>query len=103
MMSPEELKNKIEQKEELLLLDIREQHEVDICQIEGSMHIPMMDIPNNLTDLPRDINIVVYCHLGVRSVSVIQYLLAQGFTNLINLDGGIENWAVCVDSEMTRY
>ena len=52
-------------------MDIREPEEVAICQIENSMHIPMMQILNRLDDLPIDKPIVLYCHLGVRSTSVI--------------------------------
>jgi adenylyltransferase/sulfurtransferase len=84
-------------------LDIREPHEVAICQIANSIHIPMMDMPNHLNELPRDTPIVLYCHLGIRSASTIRYLMTKNFNNLIDLDGGIENWALTVDPEMARY
>ncbi len=103
-MSPAEIQLKLENKEDILLLDIREPDEIAICQIENSMHIPMMQILNRLDDLPKDKPIVLYCHLGVRSTSVINYLMSNNnYTNLINLDGGIENWAVSLDSSMQRY
>ena len=102
-MSPEELKSRIDKKEEFILLDIREHDEVAICQIANSIHIPMMEIPNYLNQLPHDKPIVLYCHLGIRSASTIRYMMDKNFDNLINLDGGIENWAITVDSEMARY
>ncbi len=102
-MSPIELKQRLDNSEALFLLDVREDEEVAICQIENAVHIPMMLIPSHLDKLPRDIPIVVYCHLGIRAANVISYLSAQGFNNLINLDGGIDHWAASVDDKMVRY
>lgn len=102
-MSPEELKEKIDQNEDLILLDVREPHEVAICQISNSLHIPMMEIPNHLDELPHDKPIVIYCHLGIRSVTTIRYLMERNYNNIYNLDGGIENWAITVEPGMSRY
>lgn len=85
------------------LLDVREQHEFDYCHITGSHHIPMQTIPNRLDDLPKDCPIVTICHHGMRSQQVAQFLLQQGFTDIINLQGGVNAWAADVDSTMPTY
>src|SRR5574341_915512 len=75
------------------LLDVRENWEVARGMINGASHIPMNSVPDRLGELPRDREIVVYCAAGVRSYVVAEYLLAQGFEDVMNLDGGIEAWA----------
>lgn len=87
----------------LLLLDVREDSEWAICRIEGSLHIPMAEIPARADSLPRDRPIVVLCHHGMRSAHVQQYLQARGFDNITNLGGGIHAWAVDVEPDMARY
>ncbi|MFT5506500.1 MAG: rhodanese-related sulfurtransferase [Gammaproteobacteria bacterium] len=85
------------------LLDVREPWEFDICQIEGSINLPMGQIPGGIEQIDRSKETVVICHHGVRSLQVIQYLSQQGFTNLINLDGGIDAWARQLDINMAVY
>jgi len=89
--------------EGVTFLDVREDEEVAICRIEGALHIPMGQIPERLGSLPKEGQLVVYCHHGMRSLNVCQYLEARGFTNTINLGGGIHAWALQIDSEMVRY
>lgn len=86
-----------------LLLDVREPSEVDHVRVEGSEHIPMRQIPERLDDLPRDRDILVMCHHGGRSMRVTQFLRAQGFDRAANVAGGIDAWAVDVDSSLPRY
>lgn len=86
-----------------MLLDIREPHEVAICAIEGSVHIPMNTIPDNLDKLPKDRPLVVLCHLGGRSAQVTYWLRAQGYDNALNLEGGIAAWAAEIDPKMASY
>ncbi len=86
-----------------VLLDVREDSELTICRIEGALHIPMGEIPERHTSLPTNGKLIVFCHHGMRSANVIQFLEAKGFTNTLNLAGGIHAWAIDVDSEMTRY
>ncbi|MEM8868034.1 MAG: rhodanese-like domain-containing protein [Verrucomicrobiota bacterium] len=89
--------------ETVALLDVREDAELEICRIEGSLHIPMGLIPEAHLSLPREGKLIVFCHHGMRSLNVVQYLEAQGFENAINLAGGIHAWSFEVDPEMARY
>jgi rhodanese-related sulfurtransferase len=86
-----------------MLLDIREQQEIEICKIDGSVHIPMNTLPNNLARVPKDQPVVVMCHMGGRSWQVTQWLRAQGYENAVNLDGGISAWAADIDPKMATY
>ena len=90
-------------EEGVSFLDVREDEEVAICRIGGALHIPMGQIPERCDSLPKEGKLVVYCHHGMRSLNVCQYLEARGFTNTINLGGGIHAWAHEVDLEMARY
>lgn len=86
-----------------LLLDVREDNEVALCNIKGYRHIPMNLIPLRHNELPDDQPIVIYCHHGRRSLSVAQFLVEAGFTDLYNLTGGIDAWSLEVDPTVTRY
>lgn len=90
-------------KQGALMLDVREADEVATCAIAGSRHVPMRQIPENLTDLPRDRLILVQCHHGGRSLRVTQYLRANGFTQVTNVAGGIDAWAEQIEPGMARY
>jgi sulfur-carrier protein adenylyltransferase/sulfurtransferase len=87
----------------VLVLDVRESYEVQICQIAGSRHIPMRLVPARLDELPRDRHILVLCHHGERSRLVTEFLRAQGFPAVSNIAGGIAAWAECVDPSLRRY
>jgi adenylyltransferase/sulfurtransferase len=91
------------QSEGALLLDVREPSEVATCAIAGSRHIPMRQIPESLTELPRDRQILALCHHGGRSMRVTQFLRANGFTQVSNVAGGIDSWAAEIDPSLTRY
>ncbi len=86
-----------------LLLDVREPWEFHICHIEGSQLIPMGQLPTALNALDPDRETVVICHHGIRSRQVAMYLDYQGFSNVINLAGGIDAWARDVDLDMATY
>jgi len=85
------------------LIDVRENWEFAICRIEGSELIPMREIPERQNELDPDQETVLICHHGVRSLQVAFYLRNQGFNNIINLDGGVADWAVSVDPMMPTY
>jgi rhodanese-related sulfurtransferase len=87
----------------VLLLDVRETWERELAVIEPSVHIPMNDIAERAGELPKDQEIVVYCHGGTRSAMVAGYLEHHGFTSVRNLAGGIEAWSVDVDPKVPRY
>jgi rhodanese-related sulfurtransferase len=78
---------------EVLLLDIRTDGEVARGILPQARHLPMQQIPASLEDLPRDQAVVLYCHSGVRSYHACVFLMGQGFDNVINLRGGILDWA----------
>jgi rhodanese-related sulfurtransferase len=85
------------------ILDVREARELDICRLEGALHVPMAEIPARTDDLPTREPLVVICHHGARSQMVVDFLRNAGFDNAVNLDGGIDAWACDVDQSMPRY
>jgi rhodanese-related sulfurtransferase len=85
------------------VLDVREARELEICQLEGALHVPMAEIPDRTDDLPTDQPLVVICHHGVRSQMVVDFLRDAGFDNAVNLAGGIDAWACDIDQSMPRY
>lgn len=88
---------------QLLMLDVREPWEVQICMLPGSRHIPMREIPARVQDLPISDEIVVICHHGHRSQQVANFLVQRGYESVYNLQGGIDAWAREVDARMPRY
>ncbi len=86
-----------------LLVDVREQFEVEIVQIPGSRHIPMRRIPESVGELPTDRPVLVLCHIGGRSLRVTQFLRANGLANTTNVAGGIDAWAEQIDPSLARY
>lgn len=102
--SPTELRDYLATTDsEPLLLDVREPWEYRICRIEGSQLVPMGQIPAALPTLDPNRETVVICHHGIRSRQVAMYLDYQGFTQVINLNGGVEAWARDVDLQMATY
>ncbi|MBI5460830.1 MAG: sulfurtransferase [Gammaproteobacteria bacterium] len=87
-----------------LLLDVREPWEFQHCRIEGSQLMPMGNVRSEAPELDPDREIVVICHHGIRSFSVARFLENElGFTNVINLTGGVAAWAREVDRDMPTY
>lgn len=86
-----------------LLLDVREPWEYDICHIQGSRPLPMAQVPDALAQWDPHQEIVVICHHGVRSLHVAMFLERNGFTRVVNLDGGIDAWARSIDSTLATY
>ena len=89
--------------EQPLLLDVRQPWEYDVCKIENSVLVPMSTIPTTVESLDVDRETVVICHHGIRSRSVGRYLEQAGFTNIINLSGGVAQWAKTVNTQMATY
>jgi rhodanese-related sulfurtransferase len=98
----EDLKQRLDAKEKLFVLDVREPHEYQICNIGGHL-IPLNDLPKRLHELDKNHEIVVHCRSGVRSGKAVEYLQAQGFKKVKNLAGGILAWAEKVDPKMQKY
>jgi rhodanese-related sulfurtransferase len=91
-ITAKELKSKLAEPEPPFVLDVREPYEWADGGIPGAAQIPMNSIPGRLAELPRDREIVAYCHVGQRSWVVAEFLLRQGFTRVSSLDGGIAAW-----------
>lgn len=92
-----------ERPESVLLLDVREAYERRFAAILPSLHIPMNDVPHRLSEIPKDRDVIVYCHSGSRSMMVAGFLRANGFERIANLAGGIDAWSVQVDPKIPRY
>ena len=104
VITVQELFERIKKGEDIFILDVRNLNEYETCRIQGSVLIPMSNIPTNLKHIPKNKTVVVYCHHGFRSASVIEYLSQNhGFMNLQNLTGGINAWANEVDENMEVY
>jgi rhodanese-related sulfurtransferase len=101
-ISPRDLQEWLAQSPPVVL-DVREQWEVELAALPNSLHIPMGEIPQRLAELERDADIVVLCHHGVRSAHVAGFLEQVGFSRLYNLAGGIDAWAREVDPGTPRY
>jgi rhodanese-related sulfurtransferase len=103
-ITPNELYKVLEaKKSDLILLDVREPEELEICQIQGNTHIRLSELPVRFNELPKDKQIVVYCKAGGRSMQAASFLLHNGFSNIKNLDGGILRWAKDLDPQMPTY
>jgi sulfur-carrier protein adenylyltransferase/sulfurtransferase len=87
----------------IVLLDVREPHERELASIEPSLHIPMGEVPERLAEIPRDREIIVFCHGGGRSAMIAAYLEGEGYRPVGNLSGGIDAWSVDVDPKVPRY
>lgn len=86
-----------------LLLDVREPWEFETCHIPGAQLMPMQTIPARFQELDPDQQIVCICHHGGRSMQVANFLHRQGFTQVLNLTGGVHAWANQVDESMPTY
>ncbi len=103
-MTPKQVAQWLASDAELpVLLDVREPWELDICRIEGSISIPMGQIPGAVPKLDPDREIVVICHHGIRSYQVARYLEQCGLTRVVNLAGGVAAWARDQDPSMAVY
>ncbi len=104
-ISVQDLKKKLDAKEEFLLLDVREPFEFQIAKIPGGKLMPLGDIESKLKEFEsfKDEEIVAYCHRGPRSRRALEILHSKGFKNLKNVSGGIDAWAIQVDTSVSRY
>lgn len=103
-ISPLELKAKLQaEPDKLLLLDVREPFEFEICRIRDSLNIPLGEITRRWSELDDNRETVVICHHGMRSMQAAMWLEQNGFSNVFNLAGGIEAWAKEIEPQMPRY
>jgi molybdopterin/thiamine biosynthesis adenylyltransferase/rhodanese-related sulfurtransferase/molybdopterin converting factor small subunit len=102
----EELKARLDRRDHVWLLDVRERNEFEICRIPGSTLIPLGDLPQRLGELPQGADapdIVVHCKVGGRSAKAVDLLRGRGFTRVKNLKGGILAWIDRIDPTLARY
>ena len=102
-LTPAELKARLERGDDLCVLDVREDEELEICSLDGAVHIPMSELSVRITELDPDRPTVCVCHHGIRSANVALALEQFDFVELYNLSGGVDRWATEVDPEMPRY
>jgi adenylyltransferase/sulfurtransferase len=98
----EELKRRLDAGDNIYVLDVREPHEYQICNIGGHL-IPLNDLPNRLSELDKNSEIVAHCKMGGRSAKAVDLLRKSGFKNVRNMTGGILAWADRVDPRMPKY
>jgi rhodanese-related sulfurtransferase len=98
-----ELKEARDRGEKPLVLDVREDWELQLARIPDVVHVPMNQLPQRLGEFERGSPIIVMCHAGGRSLRVAHFLANQGFTNVANLTGGISAWSLSVDATVPQY
>ncbi len=101
-ISVEELKQRLDAKEDLFILDVREPHEYKICNLNGHL-IPLNDLPRRVHELDPSKEMVVHCRSGVRSARAVGFLRQAGFAKAKNLAGGILAWADRIDPKVPKY
>ena len=101
-MQVEELKRRLDAGDDLFVLDVREPHEYQICNIGGHL-IPLGDLPKRVNELDSSREIVAHCRSGVRSGKAVAFLQQAGFKKVHNLAGGILAWADKIDPKMPKY
>ena len=99
----EDLKQIVESKQKITLLDVREPGEYEICNLDNSTLIPLGDLTSRVHELDTADDIIVYCHRGMRSLQATRILKGMGYSKVRNLAGGIDAWAAKFDDKMPRY
>jgi adenylyltransferase/sulfurtransferase len=98
----EELKRRMDAGEDFDLVDVREPHEFQICNLGGKL-IPLNDLPKRVSELDSSREIVVHCKMGGRSAKAVEFLRQAGFGKVQNLAGGISAWSERVDPKVPKY
>jgi len=98
----EEFKRRLDAGEDIYVLDVREPHEYQICNIHGHL-IPLGDLPKRVHELDSSLEIVVHCKSGARSAKAVGFLRQSGFRRVTNLTGGILAWANRIDNSLPKY
>ena len=102
-ISPQALRARLDKPGAPLLLDVRQEWETRLCRLPNAVHIPIEEIETRVEELNPEDDIVVYCHQGVRSAAVAEFLRSLGFKSVQNLAGGLDLWALTVEPGMRRY
>ncbi len=101
--TPAGIRARLDRGEDLLLVDVREPEEVAVASIKGALVRPLSQAGHWIDTLPREGNLVIFCHHGIRSMHVAMALVERGHQNVINMEGGIDLWSAQVDADVPRY
>jgi rhodanese-related sulfurtransferase len=102
-ISVQEVNARLARGEQLLLVDVREPREYDVCRLPGATLIPLGSLPANLNKLLDADDVVLYCHHGMRSLDAAVWLRQQGVASAKSMAGGIERWSTEIDASVPRY
>jgi molybdopterin/thiamine biosynthesis adenylyltransferase/rhodanese-related sulfurtransferase len=101
-ITPKEMKARVDRGDDLFILDVREPHEYQICNLNGKL-IPLGELPRRVAELDSSREMIVHCRSGKRSADAIRFLQTAGFKKLLNLKGGVLAWSDQVDPSMPKY
>jgi molybdopterin/thiamine biosynthesis adenylyltransferase/rhodanese-related sulfurtransferase len=101
-ISPRDLKTRLDRGDDLFILDVREPHEYQICNLGGHL-IPLGDLSRRVNELDSSREIVAHCRSGKRSAEAVEFLRKAGFRKVLNLKGGILAWSDDVDPSVPKY
>ncbi|HEV2340742.1 MAG TPA: molybdopterin-synthase adenylyltransferase MoeB [Candidatus Acidoferrales bacterium] len=101
-ITPKQLKSRLDQGDDIFILDVREPHEYQICNLRGYL-IPLGELPKRMSELDSSREIVAHCRSGKRSGEAVEFLMKSGFRKISNLKGGILAWSDEVDSSVPKY
>jgi rhodanese-related sulfurtransferase len=102
-ITPTNVKARLDRGDKLVLIDVREPWEHQLCRIEGAKLIPLGTLAASAQTLPDVDEVICYCHHGMRSLDAAAWLRVQGIEKAKSLAGGIERWSIDVDSKVPRY
>ena len=102
-LTPSQIRDSLGARADVTLVDVREPAEYDIAHIEGAKLIPLRTLPQQIDTLPRDHEIILLCHHGMRSEMAGNFLLSQGFSRVSHMVGGIDRWSDEVDDAIAKY
>jgi rhodanese-related sulfurtransferase len=102
-IAPREVKELLARDDKVLFVDVRERWEYDAAHIDGSVLIPLGEIPSNLARLENADEVVLFCHHGIRSLDAAAWLRSQGLERARSMTGGIERWSAEIDPNVARY
>ena len=102
-LTPVEIRDALATRSDVLLVDVREPAEHATARIDGALLIPLRTVPQSLEQLPRDKEIILHCHHGMRSEMAGNFLVAQGYPRVSHMVGGIDRWSDDVDSAVAKY
>ena len=101
--SPREVYHFLKADSTIVLLDVRERDEYELCRIKGAVLIPLSEIEDRKHELGGIQRVIAYCHHGMRSYAAAGFLMNEGFPRVDNMRGGIESWSQTVDRSIPRY